>query len=174
MSVADGYTTLLEANYSRCYGKNQLRFGSSPALIVIDVVKAYHDPSSPLYAPERFDTALISIKNLISKCRSASIPVIFTSVQFDSPVAGGKWYMEKLPNVLCCFDKDNSYREFAEGVEPGKDELVLLKHPFVVREACGDRHAAVNDSNLFDMSQKFAEVVLEEEMMALIDGISKK
>jgi maleamate amidohydrolase len=46
--------------------------------------------------------------------------------------------------------------------------------PFVVREACGDRHAAVNDSNLFDMSQKFAEVVLEEEMMALIDGISKK
>jgi maleamate amidohydrolase len=46
---------------------------------------------------------------------------------FDSPVSGGKWYTEKLPNVLCCFDKDNPYREFAEGVEPRKDELVLLK-----------------------------------------------
>ncbi|KAM3085268.1 hypothetical protein ACMFMG_003695 [Clarireedia jacksonii] len=212
------FQDLLE-NYSRCYGKNQFKFGSKPALIVIDVVKAYHDPSSPLYAPERFDTALISIKNLINKCRSASIPVIYTSVMFDSPIAGGKWYTEKLPNVLCCFDNGNPYREFAEGVEPRKDELVLLKQysssffgtslssllasrgvdctiicgystsgcvrataldamqhgysPFVVREACGDRHASVNDSNLFDMSQKIAEVVLEEEMMALIDGIRK-
>jgi hypothetical protein len=43
--------------------------------------------------------------------------------------------------------------------------------PFVVREACGDRHQAVNDSNLFDMDQKFAEVVLEDEMMSMIDGI---
>src|ERR1700712_2997628 len=87
-------------NYGRCYGKNQLKFGSKPALIVIDVVKAYHDPSSPLYAPERFDKALVSIKNLIEKCRSASIPVIYTSVIFDTPVSGGKWYTEKLPNVL--------------------------------------------------------------------------
>jgi hypothetical protein len=43
--------------------------------------------------------------------------------------------------------------------------------PFVVREACGDRHESVNDNNLFDMDAKFAEVVLEEEMMKLIDGI---
>jgi maleamate amidohydrolase len=45
--------------------------------------------------------------------------------------------------------------------------------PFVVREACGDRHEAVNDSNLFDMDQKFAEVVLEEEMMTMINELKK-
>jgi len=45
--------------------------------------------------------------------------------------------------------------------------------PFVVREACGDRHESVNDSNLFDMNAKFAEVVPEEEIMRLIDGIKK-
>ena len=45
--------------------------------------------------------------------------------------------------------------------------------PFVVREACGDRHQSVNDSNLFDMSQKFAEVVSEEDIMTMIDGINK-
>ena len=43
--------------------------------------------------------------------------------------------------------------------------------PFVVREACGDRHESVNDNNLFDMDAKFAEVVLEEEIMQLIDGV---
>jgi maleamate amidohydrolase len=42
-----------------------------------------------------------------------------------------------------------------------------------VREACGDRHQAVNDNNLFDMNSKFAEVVLEEEMMTMIDGLKK-
>jgi maleamate amidohydrolase len=40
--------------------------------------------------------------------------------------------------------------------------------PFVVREACGDRHASVNDSNLFDMDQKFAEGVTEEWMMKTV------
>jgi hypothetical protein len=43
--------------------------------------------------------------------------------------------------------------------------------PFVVREACGDRHQAVNDSNLFDMDQKFAEVILEDEMTGMINRI---
>lgn len=37
--------------------------------------------------------------------------------------------------------------------------------PFVVRDACGDRHAAVHDNNLFDMDQKFAEVVTEKWML---------
>lgn len=43
--------------------------------------------------------------------------------------------------------------------------------PFVVREACGDRHEAVHESNLFDMNSKYAEVVKEEDAMALIDSI---
>jgi maleamate amidohydrolase len=41
--------------------------------------------------------------------------------------------------------------------------------PYVVREACGDRHEVVNDSNLFDMDQKFAEVKTEEWTMAFLD-----
>ncbi len=33
--------------------------------------------------------------------------------------------------------------------------------PFVVREACGDRHAAPHDANLFDLQAKYAEVISE-------------
>ncbi|KAH6673692.1 hydrolase [Halenospora varia] len=209
----------LADNYKRCYGKNSLKFGSKPVLIVIDCVRAYHDPASPLYAPERFDIALASILRLIAKCREAKIPVVYSSVIFETPNSGGKWYTEKLPNVLCCYDAGNPFRDFAEGVEPRKDEVVVLKQysssffgtslssllaslgcdstilcgystsgcvrataldsmqhgysPFVVREACGDRHEAVNDSNLFDMEQKFAEVVKEVEMFEMINGIKK-
>ena len=41
----------------------------------------------------------------------------------------------------------------------------------MVREACGDRYQAVNDNNLFDMDQKFAEVILEEEMLAMYPSL---
>jgi len=45
---------------------------------------------------------------------------------------------------------------------------------FVAREARGDRHQSVNDSNLFDMESKFAEVVREEDMMTLTDVMGRK
>jgi nicotinamidase-related amidase len=40
--------------------------------------------------------------------------------------------------------------------------------PFVVREACGDRHPAPHEANLFDLQAKYAEVVSEQEACALI------
>lgn len=42
--------------------------------------------------------------------------------------------------------------------------------PFVVADACGDRHAAPHDANLFDLSKKYAEVVSETQALALIAG----
>lgn len=39
--------------------------------------------------------------------------------------------------------------------------------PFVVREACGDRDSRPHEQNLFDMQAKMAEVVSEEEAIAL-------
>lgn len=40
--------------------------------------------------------------------------------------------------------------------------------PFVVADACGDRHAAPHDANLFDLSKKYAEVVSEADAIRLI------
>ena len=44
--------------------------------------------------------------------------------------------------------------------------LDALQHgfaPFVVREACGDRHPAPHEASLFDLQAKYAEVVTEAE-----------
>jgi maleamate amidohydrolase len=43
--------------------------------------------------------------------------------------------------------------------------------PFVVREACGDRHSAPHEASLFDLQAKYAEVISEQ--MAL-DYIGEK
>jgi maleamate amidohydrolase len=46
-----------------------------------------------------------------------------------------------------------------------------MSHGFittVVRDACGDRHAAPHEANLFDMNAKYADVVSEAEILAHI------
>lgn len=49
--------------------------------------------------------------------------------------------------------------------------LDALQHgfvPYVVREACGDRHPGPHEANLFDLQAKYAEVVSEAEAITLI------
>ena len=38
--------------------------------------------------------------------------------------------------------------------------------PFVVREACGDRHPGPHEANLFDLQAKYAEVISEAQALA--------
>lgn len=49
-----------------------------------------------------------------------------------------------------------------------------MSHGFrtaVIADACGDRHAAPHDANLFDMNAKYADVVREDEAVAFLDGL---
>lgn len=43
--------------------------------------------------------------------------------------------------------------------------------PIVVEEACGDRHDAPHQANLFDMNAKYADVVKEHEAIAYLAGL---
>jgi maleamate amidohydrolase len=40
--------------------------------------------------------------------------------------------------------------------------------PFVVRDACGDRHPRPHEANLFDLQAKYAEVIGETEAASLL------
>lgn len=49
-----------------------------------------------------------------------------------------------------------------------------MSHGFrtaVVANACGDRHAAPHEANLFDMNAKYADVVSEAEVVAFLAGL---
>jgi maleamate amidohydrolase len=49
-----------------------------------------------------------------------------------------------------------------------------MSHGFivtVVAEACGDRHAAPHEANLFDMNAKYADVVSEAEALAYLETL---
>lgn len=50
-----------------------------------------------------------------------------------------------------------------------------MSHGFrtaVVSEACGDRHAAPHEANLFDMNAKYADVVSEAETIAFLQTLT--
>ncbi len=44
----------------------------------------------------------------------------------------------------------------------------------VVREACGDRHPAPHEANLFDMNAKYADVVSEAEIIDFLSDLAKR
>jgi maleamate amidohydrolase len=43
--------------------------------------------------------------------------------------------------------------------------------PFVVREACGDRHPGPHEASLFDLQAKYAEVISEADAIAHLEAL---
>lgn len=203
----------LAANYSGAFD-GRLPFGERPALVVVDLVEAYLQPGSPLYAG--IEDALASAVRLTDAARAAGIPVIFTNVEYAPGGADGGIFFRKVP-ALKVFEKGNPLGAFPEVLKPQGDDLVITKRyasaffathlaatlaalkvdtllicgtstsgcirataldacqngflPFVVRDACGDRHPAPHEANLFDLQAKYAEVVGEAEALALLAGL---
>ena len=202
----------IKANYAGAFD-GHLAFGKRPALLIVDLVMAYLDPSSPLYAG--VESALASNERLVALAHELQIPVIFTTVVYEPGGANGGLFYKKIP-ALRAFDAGSPLGAFPPSLQPAEQDLVISKQyasaffgtglaatlhdmavdtlvitglstsgcvrataldalqygfaPFVVREACGDRHPAPHEANLFDLQAKYAEVVDEAEAVALMKG----
>lgn len=206
----------LDENYARAYG-GKAGFGKSPALILIDFVEGYFDPTCDLYAD--VDDALASALRVREAAHQAHIPVILTNVVYHPKAINGGRFFEKA-SPLRYFLEGSPMGDWPEGLEPNDDELIISKqypsaffgtslastltslgvdnviltglttsgcvrascvdamsHGFItsiVREACGDRHEAPHEANLFDMQAKYADVVSEEEIIAHLNGLTRQ
>jgi maleamate amidohydrolase len=113
----------LDKNYANAYG-HSLTPGMNPALILIDVVQAYFDPDCELYAD--VDDALQSALRVLEIARERGILVIYTNVVYQGDgIDGGRFFEKVLP--LKHFYKGNPMGEFAVGIQPREDELVVSK-----------------------------------------------
>lgn len=113
-----------EENYKGVWG-HRIGFGKRGALLLIDFLKAYTIPGSPLFA-EGVAPAVSNSAKVIRAARDAGILIIHTTIVHQSKTFAdaGAWY-RKSP-VLECF-KSKPYNEFCEGVEPAQDEIVIQK-----------------------------------------------
>lgn len=206
------------ASYEQAGFGHQSEFGSSPALVVVDMCAAYFDSQSPLFLdrPEVAD----AVRKVIGRARKAGVPVVWTRVEYEPGGAnGGVWYA-KLPEILCAFDRGNQFGQWLEGLAPAGDEVVVTKQhasgffgtdladqlrrlgvdsllitgvstsgcvratatdasawgfkPFVIRECVGDRTDQVNESNLFDLNAKYADVIDQTQALEYLDGSAQE
>ena len=100
--------------------------GRRPALLVVDFVRAYLEPGSPLYAG--VEDARAAAVRLLTAARAAGIPVMHTNVAYQPGGADGGVFFRKLP-ALASFERGRhpELAAFAEGLEPAPGEPVFTK-----------------------------------------------
>lgn len=204
--------TDLAAGYEQAGFRARLGFGQRPAVIVVDICKAYLDPSSPLYAG--VDDVVNAAGRVVDAARSASVPVVFTRVVYQPGGADGGIFYKKVPS-LRLFEAESPLGEFPDHVRPTNDEVVVLKQyasaffgtslaatltahrvdttiitglstsgcvratavdamqcgfiPIVVREAVGDRDDRPHEASLFDLDNKYADVLGIDEVLGYLN-----
>jgi len=116
----------LASNYARGGFNQQLQPGARPALLVIDFVKAYLLPGSPLYAG--VDAAHAAAVKLLGAARAAGVPVIHTNVEYQPGGRNGGVFFRKVP-ALRSFEAGAhpELAAFGEGLEPATGETLITK-----------------------------------------------
>lgn len=113
----------LTENYKRAFGR-RVGFGSKPALILIDLCRGYYDPECDLYMGSK--DSLESALRVREAASEAGIPIILTNVMYHpSTIDGGRFFEKSKP--LRYFIKGHPMAEWAEGLEPRENELVISK-----------------------------------------------
>ncbi|MFM5884227.1 MAG: isochorismatase family protein [Novosphingobium sp.] len=114
----------LAANYQGAFD-GHLPMPRRPALLIVDVVMAYLDPASPLYAG--VEHALASCERLVAAARAAGVPVIFTNVEYEPGGADGGVFYRKVP-ALKAFQRGSPLGAFPPSLQPLPGEAVITKH----------------------------------------------
>jgi nicotinamidase-related amidase len=116
----------MSAGIDRAPASRRLEPGRHPALLVVDFVRAYLLPESPLYAG--VEDAREAAVRLLAKARAAAIPVMHTNVAYEPGGRDGGVFFLKLP-ALASFERGRNpgLAAFAEGLEPLPGEPVFTK-----------------------------------------------
>lgn len=193
----------------------RIGYGSRPALLVIDILKAFTDPDAMLGA--NLDNEIEAIKPLIDMAHERDVPVIFSTVIYedDDLKDAGIWAMKQKGVVTlrketdgpeidprldrrptdsllikkyasCFYGTDLTSRLMSHNIDTliitgcttsgcvrasAVDACQIGFRPMVVREAVGDRSAAAHEQSLFDLDQKYADVVTLEDTLEYLSRI---
>jgi maleamate amidohydrolase len=71
-------------------------FGRSPALLVIDIIRAFTDLTSPLAS--NLDSQVEAIGRILASARERELPIIFSTVEYDSDLREAGVWIRKIPS----------------------------------------------------------------------------
>lgn len=116
----------LAADYRRHGLGNRVGFGQRPALLVIDFVKAYTTPGSPLYAAPGVPDAVQASVPLLDAARAKGVPVIYTTVAYAKDGRDGGVFVKKVPALLQ-LTHDSPLAQIVDELPPADDDMVVEK-----------------------------------------------
>lgn len=98
--------------------------GSRPALLVVDLMRAYFDEASPLCLPSA--EGLSQAAEVLASARAAGIPVVHTRVRYGEDGLDGGIFLQKVP-ALRHLIGDGPMGEPMPVVAPRPHEAVVVK-----------------------------------------------
>jgi nicotinamidase-related amidase len=116
--------TELESDYRRAGFGQGLGAGGRPAVVVVDVCRAYAEPDSPLFAD--CQPAFDACAQLVDGARSTGTPVLWTRVLYQPGGADGGLFYRKVA-ALSVFDAGSPLGEWLPDLQPDDHEVVVTK-----------------------------------------------
>lgn len=114
----------LAQDYQQAGFGRRLGWGRCPAVLCIDICRAYLDHDSPLYAG--VEAAVASAGRIVAAARRSGVPVLHTRVQYAAGGADGGMFYRKVA-ALACFDEGSPLGEFCVQTAPDVGEVVVTK-----------------------------------------------
>jgi maleamate amidohydrolase len=114
----------LQRDYTQAGFGRRLPPGRRPALLLVDLVRAYFTPGSDLCLADR--SALDSAARLLVAARASGVPVVHTRVQYSGGGADGGFFFRKV-GALRHLTAGSPLGELMPEVAPEGDEVVVVK-----------------------------------------------
>jgi maleamate amidohydrolase len=194
---------------------NRIGFGDRPAILVVDMINGFTDPSLPLGSS--FGQEIDATRELLDGARSASTYIFFTAVAYRDKELGDAGIWRRKQHGLVSLRAGTSAVDIDKRLGRRPNEPVIEKkqasaffgtdliarltvrqidtviisgcttsgcvrasavdacaygfRTCVVREAVGDRAEAAHLQSLFDLDQKYADVVSLGEVLSYLASI---
>jgi maleamate amidohydrolase len=99
-------------------------FGQRPALLVIDMIRAFTDLRSPLAS--NLDSQVEAINHLLRLARERGLPIIFSTVAYDRDLQEAGIWIRKIPSNKWLVE-GSEWVEVDERHQRRPDEMLLVK-----------------------------------------------
>jgi maleamate amidohydrolase len=110
--------------YERARLGQSVMLGSRPAVLVVDFSRGFTDPASTMGSD--LTSEVEATTRLLDVARAKGIPVVFTTIGFESNLKDGSLWLQKAPG-LAELQIGGKWVEIDPRLQRGEDEVVILK-----------------------------------------------
>ena len=111
-------------DYRRKGFMNRSGYGTKPALLVVDFIYGFTDPTTPLGGD--FSKELAVTANLLETFRAAQLPIVYTTIAYEPGFKDGGVFVKKIPS-LKILEVGSKMVDVDNRIRPRPDEYVALK-----------------------------------------------